>query len=1031
MRNAILLSTLALAAITIQIRSQETPKIVDYRTDVQPILAQNCQRCHQGGAAPSDLRLDSAQGLLQGSVSGKVVVAGDPAGSLLLQRIKGEGGLRMPLDGKPLDEKQVAVIQTWIQQGAKIDAAELVRSAQASQVRHWAYMKPVRPALPAVKDTAWVRNPIDRFVLARLEKEGLTPSRAASKEVLIRRVSLDLTGLPPTPAEVDAFVQDTRPDAYERLVDRLFASPRYGERWATPWLDLARYGDSNGLRDDRQRIAWPYRDWVIRSLNRNMPFDQFTIEQLAGDLLPNATNDQKIATGYVRASTFQTEGGSDPEENNWNAQIDRTSTVGVTFLGSSIGCAQCHNHKYDPFTQKQFYQLVAFFNNAKFVEPERNPGALRNAFSYAQQFFEPRLELPNADQAQKRDAINLELAQYNQQLNDSSPEFQQRQAGWEQRLLASEQQWRPLLPARLTAAQGTTLTASPNGTILASGKNPDAETYTLEAKVPVPEVSAIRIEALPDASLPAGGPGRDFYGNFMVREINVEAGASPEQLSKVDVKEALPDSAVPVILGASAKARQTWIVDATTTGSGPRVRFQLVLIPSSPLKLGSGGVLRIALLQKSEVNGTNLGRFRVSVTSAADPKFVLNVPAELRPILSLAKEQRTAEQAESLTSHYRSVAPELASVRDKIAALRRSVDALGIPQALILSENSDVQRPSTFIRMRGAFLNKGERVDAGVPSFLGSLPAGAPPNRLGLAQWLVSRDNPLTARVTVNHFWETVFGRGIVETTEDFGTQGFAPSHPELLDWLAVEFMEKDWNMKAIQRLMVTSNTYRQSSAVTPALLERDPGNALLARGPRFRVEAEMVRDIALAAGGLLSAKMYGPPVKPYQPQGLWDGFVGGPEPWSVSAGEDKYRRSLYTFIRRSVRYPSLTVFDAPSREFCTARRPRSDTPLQALTTLNDPAFFEAAQAMGARIVKEGGSSVASRATYGFRLVASRNPNPRERDALLSQFDEDRRYFEQHPQEAASVAGQADPEAAAWTMFSNALLNLDEALTKE
>jgi hypothetical protein len=461
---------------------------------------------------------------------------------------------------------------------------------------------------------------------------------------------------------------------------------------------------------------------------------------------------------------------------------------------------------------------------------------------------------------------------------------------------------------------------------------------------------------------------------------------------------------------------------------------QLLLIPDQPLKTNAQGLLRITLVQSSDVGGANLGHFRISVSASANPKFVLDVPAGLRPVLSIAPAKRTPQQSDDVIAHYRNVDVELAPVRQKIAELRDRIEELHIPKALILEENTQVAHPSTYVRLRGAFVSKGELVEADVPAFLGPLPVGAPPNRLGLAKWLVSRDHPLTARVTVNHFWETIFGRGIVETTEDFGTQGIPPSHPELLDWLAVEFMDSGWNMKAIQRLMVTCSTYRQSSAVTPALLERDPSNALLARGPRFRVEGEMIRDMALAESGLLSAKMFGPPVMPYQPNGLWGWFPGTKlihDDWVVSPGEDRYRRALYTFIRRSVRYPSLTVFDAPSREFCTARRPNSDTPLQALTTLNDPAFFEAAQAMARRIVAEGGSSATARVTYGFRLVTTRRPDPADLDRLLSAYDRDRQYFQRNLAEAKAVSGRADAELAAWTMLSNALLNLDEALTKE
>jgi hypothetical protein len=1025
--------------VSTQLPAQQTAtKAVDFAADIQPILSSNCKACHQGGAAPASLRLDSPAGLLQGSISGKIIVPGNAQDSLLVLKITNKSGVGMPPSG-PLSEDKIALITAWIDQGAKIPESLLTQKTPAAT--HWSYIKPVRPALPAVKNATWGHNAIDRFVLARLEKEGLNPSPEASKETLIRRVSLDLNGVPPTPAEVDAFVSDLRPDAYERLVDRLLASPRYGERWATPWLDYARYGDSDGWTNDRQRVSWPYRDWVIRALNQNMPFDQFTIEQLAGDMLPNATVDQKVATGFVRNSMFQDEGGTDPAENNWIAQVERASTVGTVWLGSTIACAQCHNHKYDPFTQQQFYKMVAFFNNVAFGDS----GNLKNK----KQFAEPVLELPTPEQAQKRDEIRVELKKYQNQLTEATPERLERQAAWEKDLLEFEQRWEPLHPTRVSSSGGATLTAGADGSVLASGKTPDSDTYVLEAKAPIGDITSIRIEALPDASLPGGGPGRDHYGNFMVQGVTVEAGPSGGQLSKVGLKEILTDTPPPYsyVQYASTKIKQVWVVDATRAikkeeGSKAddvqvplaRIRAQLVLIPDQALTVGADGLLRVTIVQTSEMKGMNLGRFRISVTSAANPKFVLDIPGELRPILSIAPEARNAKQAKDLTAYYRTVAVDLAPVRKKIAELRGQIEDLLIPTALILAEDNKVPHPSTYIRMRGAYVSKGDMVEADVPAFLGPLPADAPPNRLGLAKWLVSRDNPLTARVTVNHFWDTIFGRGIVETAEDFGTQGFAPSHPQLLDWLATEFMDSGWNMKAIQRLIVTSSTYRQSSAVTPALLERDPANNLLARGPRFRVEAEMVRDIALSASGLLSSKMYGPSVMPYQPDGLWGAFPGRrdrPDVWVVSQGDERYRRGLYIFNRRTVRYPSLTVFDAPTHEFCAARRNHSDTPLQALTTLNDPAFFEAAQAMARRIEQEGGATVATRAVYGFRLVTARKPAGQELDSLLTGLAQDREYFASHPKEAEQVSGKADAELAAWTMFSNEILNLDESVTKE
>lgn len=1025
-----------------------------FTSDVQPLLQRECYACHSGNQPRGGLNLSVKSLALKGGALGDDIVPGKSGESRLIHRVLGDpsgGGPQMPLGGAPLSATDVATLRRWIDTGAVWPDGATARVATAP--KHWAYVKPVRAPLPEVKDKAWVRNPIDYFVLARLEKEGLKPSGEASKETLIRRVSLDLIGLPPTPAEVDAFVADKRSDAYERLVDRLLASPRYGERWATPWLDLARYADSEGWTNDRQREAWPYRDWVIRALNKNMPFNEFTIEQLAGDLLPNSTIDQKIATGFVRASMLQSEGGTDPAENNWTMQLDRASTVGTAYLGSSIACAQCHDHKYDPFTQKQFYQMVAFFNNSKFVDPS-DPTVLKVPDARLLSFTEPVLTLPTPEQAKKRDELNAKISSYLRQLNDASPEFFKHQRDWEARVKGASDDWKYLRPTRISSSGGATLTLKPDDTILASGKNPSADVYVLEAAAPVDQINGLRIEAIPDLSLPGGGPGRDYYGNFMVHSVTLEAGVPGQKFRKIDLRDAASDIPPPRLINSAGKEKELWMVDATHLTAGKvkkykekaangelnalapsaRIPMQLVLVPGAAFQLQKGEILRVTIDQTTDVAGVNIGHFRLSVTASSSPKTIVDVPAALRPILELEPDSRTPEQAEQLTAHYRTVAVELAPARAKIADLRESIEDLHIPQALILAENPEVKHPSTYVRIRGAFISKGELVQADVPSFLGSIPAGAPPNRLGLAEWLVSRDNPLTARVAVNHYWETIFGRGIVETTEDFGNQGTPPSHPELLDWLAVQFMDSGWNVKAIQRLMVTSATYRQSSVTTPELKERDPENVLLARGPRFRVEAEMVRDIALSAAGLLSSKMYGPPVMPYQPAGLWGWFPGrvlGKDEWVVSPGEDKYRRGLYTFIRRTVRYPSLTVFDAPSREECTARRVRSDTPLQALTALNDPAFFEAAQAMARRILKEGGSGEATRATYGFRLATSRRPTASELDSLLSAFGKDHAYFEQHKEEAAAVSGQPDPELAAWTMFSNAVLNLDETLTKE
>ena len=979
----------------------------DFATRVWPILQDSCYGCHSGNRPIGGLRLDAR------SFAMRAITPGNGKDSRIIHRLKGlDGEAQMPMGMAALNGAQIDAIAAWIDKGAEWPDA-------LAGEEHWAYLKPVMPTVPAVKDVQWPRNPIDYYVLALLEKEGLKPSPEASKETLIRRLSLDLVGLPPTPAEVETFLKDARPDAYERLVDRLLASDRYGERWARLWLDLGRYADSNGYEKDERRSMWPYRDWVIKALNSNMRFDQFTIEQIAGDMLPNATQDQKIATGFLRNSMFNGEGGVDPEENNWNMQLDRATTVSNALLGSTMGCAECHDHKFDPFTQKQFYSMVAFFNNADFG---KNAAALT----------EPVLDLPAPAQEAKRDALNAEIKKWQSQLNDDSDTAQARQKAWEKSIVDAEVGWQALHPLRAESAGGSTMTVSADGSVLASGLNPETDTYTLEARVPLREITGIRLEALPDASLPRGGPGRDYYGNFMIREVNVDAGPSAAKLARVAVKEtAMDDSNGAGQQGPGKKFPQLWVVDVSKEENNQRLPRQMVMVLAKPITVDANGLLRIAIVQATEGGHQGIGRFRLSVTGSATPKRVVEITAALRPVLSVAPDQRTKQQVTQMAARYRNQAEELLPIRNTIKDLQAQVQALGIPTTLVMSENAVITHPGATIRIRGSFTSKGADVEAGIPSFLGTLPAGEPQNRLGLAKWLVSRDNPLTARVAVNHIWETYFGRGIVETAEDFGTQGSRPSHPELLDWLATEFMDRGWDMKAMHRLIVTSATYRQSSKATPEAMAKDPANILLSRGARYRVEAEMVRDITLSVSGLLSAKMGGPSVFPYQPNGVWElPYEKDSDTWVMSEGEDKYRRGLYTFIRRAAPYPAMTVFDATSREYCTPRRSHTDTPLQALTTLNDPAFFEAAQAMARRIEREGGSDAKARIDYGFVLATSRHPAGAERDLLMTAFETERKYFTGHMTEATAIAGKADAELAAWTMLSRDLLNLDETLTR-
>ncbi|MBI3208450.1 MAG: PSD1 domain-containing protein [Candidatus Solibacter usitatus] len=951
------------------------------------ILNASCVPCHNAKVASGKLRMDSLAELKKSGVSGVTMMA----------RITSEDrAVRMPLGLTPLPAEKIAVLRKWIDSGAA--------GLRKSSAPHWAYTKPAPPASSS-------GNAIDRFLLARLERQGLKFSPEASKETLIRRVSLDLIGLPPSLKEVDEFLADTSPEAYQRLVDRLLASKHYGERWARPWLDLARYADTNGYEKDRRRTMWKYRDWVIDALNRNLPFDQFTMEQIAGDMLPNATTDQKIATGFHRNTMFNEEGGVDKEEAHFEVLVDRVATTATVWLGSSLGCAQCHNHKYDPFTQKDFYSLMAFFSPTRKEVQEYGDTSTK--------FREAQLDLATPEQEKARQSLNTKIQELDKRLKTSTPELQAAQKAWEAQIASAFGDWRTMTPSSVKALHGATLGAGEGGTILASGDNPRRETYIVQADVPTERLTGLRIETLPHQGLPRGGPGRDIYGNFLISSINVELlrGEKSEPLA---FKRVLIDDG----RSGDSKKGQLWSVDASRDDT--RLPRQLVLVFASPVNLDTKASLRVTIEQNSDFTGQAMGQFRLSSTGAADPSLVVKVRAKLRPVLMAST--RSGKDERDLAEFYRSIAPSLDGARKELRQLRNELDRLGVMSALVMSEGNSFERPFDFIRTRGGFAAKAEKVFANVPAALNPLPENAMPNRLGLARWLVSKENPLTARVAMNRIWEQYFGRGIVETSEDFGTQGERPVNPELLDWLATEFMARNWDMKAMHRLIVTSAAYRQTSRVTPELLQADPNNRLVSRGPRFRMEAEMIRDASLAASGLLSRKIGGPSVFPPQPPGVWD-IPYNDDQWMESTGEDKYRRGIYTFVRRSALYPSMVNFDATSRESCTVKRIRTNTPLQALNTLNDAAFFETARALAKRILTEGGVTERQRMETGFRLTTSRRPAPAELDGMLTWLRKEQAYFTSRTSEAERIGGS--PEQASWVMLANVLLNLDEALTKE
>ena len=989
---------------------------VSYNFDIRPIFSEHCFRCHgpDAGARKASLRLDEVASATTALPTGAVaMVPGKPDASALIRRILAEDlndRMPPPEHGRALTPGQIETLRQWIAEGAHYEM-------------HWAYVAPVRPSLPAVRDTSWPRNAIDFFVLARLEAEGMPPAPEADAYTLIRRLSFDLTGLPPTMEEADAFANDTRPDRVAWAVDRLLASPAYGEHVGRRWLDLARYADSNGYHVDTKRSMWPYRDWVIGAFNRNMPFDAFTIEQIAGDLVPDATLDQRIATGFHRNTMFNEEGGIDQEEFRTKAVVNRVDTTMNVWMGTTMGCAQCHDHKYDPFTQEEFYQLYAFFNNV----PELGGGT--------GQSMAPLVSLPlDETQQAERESLDSVIADLERRQEAFDSRLRAELAGWAKRAKSDVDAWTLLTPTDIASASGSIFEVMEDGSVFVSGEVPDpyVDTYTVEATSPVRRITALAIEVMPDARLPAGGPGRAEDGGFRI--THVEAGPGNGDAWKPGGARAVyddsdhgPEHAIDEDQG----HKSGWST-GKRAGKGDSLIVTLVDAPD----LADGIALRIALTQGLAKH--TLGRFRIWVTGTPDVATL--APPHLNDALRLADMERSDAQRDALLEYYRTRQTEryelrLAELRAKVAALEKSA-----PTSLVMAE-METPRES-HVLVRGDFLSPGDPVSPGTPRALHALEVrGTRPNRLDLAHWLVDARNPLVARVTVNRLWAMVFGRGIVDTLDDFGTRGALPTHPELLDYLAVEFMERGWDVKSMLRLIVTSATYGQSSTVGADAYTHDPYNTLLARGPRFRLDAESIRDNALAVSGLLVARIGGPPAHPYQPPGLYEekiqtGYDVGE--WPTVTGDDLYRRGVYTFRRRSVPYPTFQTFDAPSFEYCTANRPRTNTPLQALTTMNDPQFVEAARVLAERVLQSK-STMDERLVEAVRLCLTRPPAPRELEYLRGLCERQMRRFAADPDAAGKlvhhgrspVAFEVSPtELAAWTVIANVVLNLDETVTK-
>ena len=993
---------------------------VSFSRDVRPLLSDHCFACHgpDETSRMAGLRLDTQEG------AAAVLTPGNAQASKLFQRINHEQEVaRMPPPGfdRKLSAEQIETVRQWIDQGADWES-------------HWSYTTPQRSVPPAIDGAV---SPIDQFVRARLAAEGLKPSPEADKAKLLRRLSFDLTGLPPTPEETAAFLADDSPDAYEKQVERLFNSPRYGERMAMRWLDLARYADTHGFHIDSHREMWPWRDWVINAYNQNMPFDQFTIEQLAGDLLPDPTRDQLVATGFNRNHMINFEGGAIPEEYHVEYVVDRVETTAAVWLGMTMGCARCHDHKYDPIAQKDFYRFFAFFNT---VDEKGLDGTQGNA--------QPFLEVPSQSQAAERERLERELKQARADLDEA--ELTRLQFEWEDTALSTV----PMPPekglqarfgfddelgaAKLVRGQ----ISHSDGQVGRALKFDGGQELSLETRVDAekPFTAAFwfntgmrygtTIVDQGDFSVTMGPtekvPGEyETHGRLLVRLEDQRFETKEKVTSRAWHHVAVTGGKRPgIFVDGEALALEP-------TGKAPAAQAHDLWLGAQggPAGVFDGEVDEIRLYDRA------LSPQEAEALAVHHPKRVL-----------LAEPDPDCDQQEALRVYFRErFAPKKhREAWARIGELKASLVGLksAIPTSMVMTEMADPRE--TFVLGRGDYRNQTEKVEAKTPATLPPLPAGEPSNRLGLARWLVSPENPLTARVEVNRQWELFFGTGLVKSAEDLGSQGEAPSHPELLDWLAVELVESGWDVRRIQRLIVSSATYRQSSRSTPELNESDPENRFLARGPRFRLPAETVRDNALYVSGLLEEKVGGPSVNPYQPPGLWEDVSYGDrftaQSFEQDHGEALYRRSMYTFWKRTAPPPSLSAFDAPDREKCTIRRARTNTPLQALALLNDPTYVEASRALAERLLTEAADDPGKRLERAYELALSREPNGRERDLLLTLLNRELETFQADPEAAKALLSVGESpwpkkldaaELAAWTTVSSTILNLDETITKE
>jgi hypothetical protein len=1015
----------------------------DFAQEVLPLLKSRCFECHDAQKQKAGLRLDVRSKAMAGGESGKPgIVPGQPDKSELLRRIKSDDDNEVMPPKKPrLTADEIKLLEQWVADGAKWPDSLANEAKPASS--HWAYQQPKKAALPAVMEKRWPRNPIDHFILARLEKEQLAHSPEADKITLLRRLHLDLIGLPPTLAEVDAYVNDKSDTAYEKAVERLLASPHYGERWGRHWLDAARYADSDGYEKDKSRAMHFYRDWVVNALNRDLPYDQFLREQLAGDLMPKASQDQIVATGFLRNSMLNEEGGVDPEQFRMDAMFDRMDAIGKSMLGITIQCAQCHTHKFDPITHEEYYRLFAFLNNDH----------------EAQRVVYTPMEL------QKINELTQQMRMIEERLKQQQPHWQAELDQWEAAVKQAAVPWTTLDKLENAGDNGQRYIAQSDGSVLCQGYAPTKFETHLRGPVPgVSTIKAFRLEMLNDPNLPCNGPGRSFMGTFALSEFKVYVTKDKKRQS-VKFTKAYADYGNPVrdleanfddqtkkkrVTGPieyaiDVKNDTAWGIDQ---GPGRRNQSRIaIFVPDKPVELKEGDTLEVYLTQQhggwnsDDHMNNNLGRFRLSATATdGAEKFI--IPPHIQNILQTKADERRPVQQAQLFSFWRgqSSSKPFIQATAEIEVLWQQWPA---GSTSLTMQAREMPRETRLLK-RGDFLKPDRAVQPGVPAVLNQLGEKAEPSRLQFAQWLTDRQAPTTARVIVNRVWQTYFGTGFVSSAEDLGVQCEQPSHPELLDWLAVEFMDKGWSLKQLHRLIVTSATYRQSSKVEEMKRAKDPYNRLLARAPRLRVEGEIVRDIALHVSGLLNPQVGGPSIFSPAPAFLFQPPASyGPFTWNEATGPDRYRRAFYTFRRRSTPYPMLTNFDAPNGDAACVKRARSNTPLQALTTLNEVVFLEAARAFGQRMWREGGTDDVSRLRYGFRLCTSRLPSETELAMLTKLLVKQRaRFADGYTVPAEVLFGKTEMPSdmpkditptqwASYTLVARVLLNLDETVTRE